>query len=389
MEAIVEANGPSVIDTRPVTLPDRAEVVVVGLGLMGSAATWSLARRGHTVVGLDASPAGHRRGSSHGSSRIFRLAYAEPDYVAMARSALGLWRDLEAEASQALLTQSGALNHGPDADVHSLARVLAASSVEAELLEAGEAAGRWPHLHFEGPVVYHPEAGVIDPEATMAALLRLAAGRGARVFRETPVRSVRPQGTGVRLELAGGSLQADTVVVAAGPWIPSLLHDVVPLPPLTVSQQSVFHFARRAGHEGEPWPAVTHDGDGMTYGLPGGRDGAVPGNIKLGQHAVGGATTANGRDGVVDPQARRWMIDYVQRWWPGLAPEPVAEYSCLYTLTPNDDFFIERRGPLVVCSACSGHGAKFTPLIGEWLADLVEGRPLPLARFGALHHGLA
>lgn len=376
-------------DTRPQTLPDRAEVVVVGLGLMGSAAAWSLTRRGHSVVGLDAFPQGHRRGSSHGSSRIFRLAYAEPDYVAMAKRALGLWRELEAESSQTLLTQTGALNHGPEAGLRSLAGVLAAADIEAELLEAGEAVDRWPHLRFEGPVVYHAEAGVIDPEATMAALLRLAADQGARVFRETPVRSVEPHSTGVRLELASGSLQADTVVVAAGPWIPTLLHDVVPLPPLTVSQQSVFHFARRDGYQGEPWPAVIHDGDGMTYGLPGGRDGAVPGNIKLGQHAAGGATTAEGRDGVVDPHARRWMIDYVRRWWPGLVPEPVAEYSCLYTLTPNDDFFIERRGRLVVCSACSGHGAKFTPLIGEWLADLVEGRPLPTTRFGALHHGLA
>jgi glycine/D-amino acid oxidase-like deaminating enzyme len=191
-----------VIDTPSDPLPDRAEVVVVGLGLMGSAATWSLARRGHSVVGLDAFPAGHRRGSSHGSSRIFRLAYAEPDYVAMAGQALSLWRDLETESSQTLLTQTSALYHGSAADVRSLAGVLAAAGVESELLEGREATGRWPHLRFDGPVLYDADAGVIDPEATITALLRLAEGHGARVFRETPVRAVEPLGTVLSLRQA-------------------------------------------------------------------------------------------------------------------------------------------------------------------------------------------
>ena len=94
--------------------------------------------------------------------------------------------------------------------------------------------------------------------------------------------------------------------------------------------------------------------------------------MKLGEHAAGRTTSPAQRDGVIDPATRRRMGDYVRRFWPGLDPEPVAERACLYTWTPSQDFLIARYGALVVCSACSGHAAKFTPLIGEWLADLVE-----------------
>jgi monomeric sarcosine oxidase len=361
-------------------VPDRVEVVVVGLGLMGTAAVWALARRGHEVVAFDAHAAGHRYGSSHGSSRIFRRAYPEAEYVAMTGQALELWRELERAAGTTLLVTTGGLDHGRDRDVRRLSEALQAGGVVCTLLTPAEAAARWPHLRFEGTVLYHPQAGVIDPEVVMAETSRLAVSNGARLLREAPVESVASQADGAVVRLAGRTVQARTVVVAAGPWTPALLAQVVALPPLTVTQQPVFYYARRDERDDSLWPTVLHDAARQVYGLSGGRDGGRPGAMKLGEHAAGPKTSAARSDRVIDSATRRRMSDYVRRFWPGLDPEPVAERDCLYTWTPSQDFLVARYGALVVCSACSGHAAKFTPLIGEWLADLVERRPLPAAR---------
>ena len=126
---------------------------------------------------------------------------------------------------------------------------------------------------------------------------------------------------------------------------------------------------------------MIHDVGRKVYALPGGHDGAAPCSMKLGEHTAGPVADPEARRGAADAGRRRWMADYVRRFWPGLEPEPVAAYDCLYTRTESGDFVIDRRGLLVVCSACSGHAAKFTPMVGEWLADLVEGRFLPLQRF--------
>jgi sarcosine oxidase len=162
------------------------------------------------------------------------------------------------------------------------------------------------------------------------------------------------------------------VVVAAGAWIEGLVAGLVPLPPLVVTQQQVFHFPR-LDVSADPWPSVIHEDEYPVYHLAGGRDGGVDDDRKIGQHDAGRATTGDTRDGVIDPAARERMIDYVQRWLPGLDPTPRSEATCLYTTTPTEDFVLDRIGPVVVCSACSGHGAKFAPLIGELAADLALG----------------
>jgi glycine/D-amino acid oxidase-like deaminating enzyme len=361
-------------------IPKRADVVVVGAGLMGAAAAWALSARGHHVVVLEARRAGHREGSSHGSSRVFRRAYREPHHIAMTGLAQDRWRLLEAESGTPLLTLTGGLDHGRDPQ--GLYEALRAEGVECELLSADAAGRRWPHMCFAGTVVHYGAAGVFDPELAMAEMLRLAARHGAVIVHECPVTAVEPSASGVRLRVMGGELRAATAVVAAGAWIESLLGGVVTLPKLTVTQQQVFHFARRERDDDSPWPIALHDGAPAVYGLPGGRDGVVPGNMKLGEHDPGTVTTADDRDGIVDAQSRTRMIDYVRRWWPGLEPSPIAAFSCLYTWTDDSDFVIDRVGPLVVLSPCSGHGAKFAPLIGDWAADLVEGRGLPFDRFG-------
>jgi monomeric sarcosine oxidase len=364
----------------------RLQTVVIGAGLMGAASTLALARRGHAVVTLEARRLGHREGSSHGSSRIFRHSYAEEDYVAMTQRALGLWRDIEGLGGRRLLTVTGGLDYGAGRGVARISSAQRAAGVPCELLTAAEAARRWPHLRFAGDVLFTPGAGVIDPELAVAEMLRLARSMGAQVREQTPVLAVEPQTSGVRVVTAGETLCADVAVVAAGPWLPALLDGVLALPRLTVTRQQVFHFARReAGCD--DWPVVLYEDGLSVFGLPGGRDGVAPGNMKVAQHDPGPSAVPGVGDGRIDEAGRARLVEHVRTWWPGLRPEPLAAFTCLYTMTADEDFVVDRAGPLVVCSPCSGHGAKFAPLIGEWAADLAGGGPAPSQRFALRRPG--
>ena len=138
---------------------------------------------------------------------------------------------------------------------------------------------------------------------------------------------------------------------------------------------------------GGPWPIfISEDERGVFYGLPGGRDGEVPGAVKLGEMGRGTPTTAQARDFTVDPAARQRAIAFTRRSLPGLRPNPVNEATCLFTSTDSEDFILDRQGPLVISSACSGHGAKFAPLTGEILADLASGKPAADPRFTLAAH---
>jgi sarcosine oxidase len=139
---------------------------------------------------------------------------------------------------------------------------------------------------------------------------------------------------------------------------------------LAITQQQIFHFPR-LDTEAEPWPSVIHEASEPVYHLAGGRDGGPGDDRKIAEHRHGTATTASGRSGEVDSASRARIVEYVKRWLPGLDPQPRHEATCLYTTTPSEDFVLDRLGRLIVCSPCSGHGAKFAPLIGELTADLV------------------
>ena len=359
-----------------------AQVVVIGAGLMGAASTMTLSQRGHEVVTFEARHPGHRAGSSHGSSRIVRRSYAQPYFVGMTGRALELWRSLEQACGTQLLTITGGLDHGARANASGMFTAMRRAGVSCELMASDAAAERWPHMRFEGDVLYHGEAGVVDPELAISEMLRLARRLGARVEHGTPVVGIETSAGRTLVRTPTETLKAQTVVVAVGPWLPQLLGGLVALPPLKVTQQQVFYFARRDDGDAGTWPVVGFDGGLSAYALPGGRDGMFEGNMKIGDHTAGRVTTADDRDNRIDPEGRRRVVGHVHRWWPGLDPDPVAESTCLYTWTTDEDFIIDRVGSLVVCSPCSGHGAKFSPLIGEWVTDLVENKPTPCPRFG-------
>ncbi|WP_440081658.1 FAD-dependent oxidoreductase [Streptosporangium sp. LJ11] len=365
--------------------PDRieTEVAVIGAGLTGSATAWELARRGHAVTLIEAYDVGHRRGSSHGTSRIYRRAYADPEYVRLTGLAGERWRELENDTGTALLRVTGGVDLGAGRDPEGIARLLAEAGVPHELLSPGAAAERWPFMRFEGPVLHHPEAGTADADAAVAAAVNRAAELGAQVLTGVRFTDAEPLPCGrVRLRTEGPEVTAATVVVAAGPWLPELagrLGVPVGLPPLRVTQQQVFHF--RSRDPDARWPVFVHTDGPQIYGLPSGGDGGSRPAVKVAQHDAGRPVTATARDGVVDPASRAVVTAHVRRWLPGLDPAPVSEASCLYTITPDEDFVLDRVGPVVIASPCSGHGAKFAPLIGQMTADLALGHTEPHPRF--------
>ncbi len=368
----------------------RADLIIVGAGLAGSAAAWAASARGTDVVVLEAFGPGHRRGSSHGSARIFRRAYPDPLYVRLTGQAGELWRKLADEAGESLLLMTGGLDFGAERNPEHLHAVLTSCGVPASLLTPAAAAERWPYFSFagSGPVMYHADSGVVDPERAMAAMLRLAAGRGADVRFDTPVThlATAPGGDGAVVHTDSGTFTAPVAVIAAGGWLPPLLGSLVALPPLQVTQQQAFHFAPREV-PAAPWPIfIFGDAAGHVYGLPGGRDGEAPGAIKIGEHHNGKVTTAAGRDGIVDAAARERVTAFARERVPGLESAPVNDLTCLYTTTASEDFILDRQGPLVIASACSGHGAKFAPLLGEIIAGLASGRPSPDPRFTLAAH---
>jgi monomeric sarcosine oxidase len=369
---------------------ERADVIIIGAGLAGSAAAWALARRGRSVTVIEAFPPGHRRGSSHGSARIFRRAYPDPFYVRLTGHAQRLWRQLGDEAGEDLVLTTGAVDFGPARVQEKMYDILISLGVPAELIPAAAATERWPGMSFgTDPVMFHSDGGVIDPERAMETMLAIATARGAQLYYESPVLGLEPSQAGAAVHTADRTWHAPTVVVAAGAWLEPLLGGQVTLPPLVVTQQEAFHFApAEPTSEVEPWPAfICHD-EIVRYGLPAGRDGEVPGAVKIGEHRNGTITTGDHRDGIVSPAARDRVCAFVRQWCSGLDPAPVGEVTCLYTSTASEDFILDRQGPFVICSPCSGHGAKFAPLVGEIAADLACGGASPDPRFTlAAHRG--
>jgi sarcosine oxidase len=255
--------------------------------------------------------------------------------------------------------------------------------------------------------LFQPDGGVLDPDRAMAVLLRLAAAGGAEIHFGTPVTSIQPAAAGgAAVRTRAGEFTAPVAVVAVGAWLEPMMGGIVGLPPLTVTQEQVLHLSPRTpppapvamttgspapASPAPPWPTFIYQ-DEMTcfYGLPGGRDGGAPGAVKISAHHAGKRVTADTRDFAIDPRMRQRILAFAARYLPGLDNSNMHhETTCLYTTTASEDFILDRRGPLVIASACSGHGAKFAPLLGEIIADLAQGRPPPDPRFTLAAHRAA
>ena len=344
-----------------------ADVAVVGAGAAGLATARALARSGRDVVVFEQFALGHSRGSSHGTSRIFRLAYEDPTYVAMARAALPLWRELERESGTELIRTTGSLDVG--ANLEALQAALRENGVSAEILDRRELARRFPRLRLPEPeALFHAEGGFARADRTQAALLASARAHGADFREGTVVRAIEPADGVVVVTTAQGPVSVRSAVVTAGSWAPKLLAPLGIDLPVTVTRETVVHF-RLADPDGLP-TVIDRSLDPSTrreaYALP------SPGiGLKAGVHRSGKRADPD-TEGVPDEAVWRAAAEWVRERYELPDADPVLVETCLYTSTDDERFVFERHGRIVVCSACSGHGFKFTPEVGRRVAALAE-----------------
>lgn len=364
--------------------------LVVGAGLAGSATAWQLAERGHVVTLVEATAPANQGGSSHGSARILRYAYPDPFYTRLVVQARGAWDEVEERTGAQLIRRTGALDFGSARDPRMLAGVLRAAGVPGQVLPREEAAGRWPGIGVDTDVLWHPDAGVLDAQQAVLSMTDLAVRAGATLLTDWPVADIRRAAGGYDVVSArGDGIHTDRVVVSAGAWLPDLVRRLPAgsglaalMPALEVRKEQVHHFPYRDEAESLSWPTFIHKRDDLsTYSLPGGRDASFRGQ-KVAEYNGGPViASAAHSDGRVEERNRARVVEYVERFVPGLVPEPYAEATCLFTNTVSQDFVIDGRDGITIVSPCSGHGAKFAPLVGRLAADAASGRPGVPARF--------
>jgi sarcosine oxidase len=353
------------------------DVVVVGLGATGAAALHRLARRGVRVLGIERLTPGHDQGSSHGESRIIRLGYFEhPSYVPLLRRTYELWRELEAEAEAKLLHVTGIVEIGPPGG-EVVSGTLAASRLHAlphDLMDAAETMRRFPAFNLPEDYVgvFQADGGFIAAEAGIAAMLAQARAAGAEIQTGTGVHSVTPQGNSVRVETSAGPIDAETAIVAAGPWLSKLMPDLTASLRVTREVMAWFEPPNPAPFRAGPFPVFLLESPlGQHYGFPAWRGGLV----KIAKHHHRDQTADPDHvDRVVSAEDEALIRPFVARYIPAASGPLRSAKTCLYTMTPDRDFLIGRlpAAPnILIASPCSGHGFKFAPAIGEILADLV------------------
>jgi sarcosine oxidase len=357
------------------------DVAIAGLGAMGSAVAHHAALRGARVVGFDRFAPPHALGSSHGETRIIREAYFEdPRYVPIVQRAYDLWLRLERDAGRRLLQRTGGLMIGPEGGA--LVRGAIASGEAHRLphqrLDAAELRRRFPALapRDHEVAVWEPRAGMLFPEACIAAQLEAARRAGATLRPDDPVTAWRATGASVEVETAAGRVSAGVLVLAANAWLPLLAPD---LPfRITVTRQVLHWFEPAARPERlEPdrlgiWIWEDEPGRFM-YGFP-----AVAGQVKVAVHGEGSPTGPDALDRTVgDDEVGAMRVRLASRI-PDAAGASVRAAACMYANTADGHFVIDRHPGhpnVLVLSCCSGHGFKFASAIGEIAAQLaLDGR---------------
>lgn len=360
------------------------DVIVVGLGGMGSSAAYRLAQRGLRVLGIEQFRPAHELGSSHGGSRIVRKAYFEgPAYVPLLMRAYELWDELSADFGERLFTRCGALMIGaPDSAVVAGALTSARHwNLPHDYLDSTELARRYPQFRlYPGQVaVFERDAGYALPEATVLANIELALDAGAELWFETAVESIELGPGGVHISAGGEAVHAPKLVLATGAWANRLAN--MDQFPLSVTRQTThwFETSRPDDFDSERFPVYLWDIPGpreiQLYGFP-----AVPGEI--------GVKTAIYKDGqttAVDPDQLERTVSasdtepvrqLINAGLPGLDGDLVRSSVCMYPGAEGDDFVLGLHpgssGRVVLAVGFSGHGFKFVPVIGEIVADLVQ-----------------
>jgi len=352
------------------------DAIVAGLGSHGSAAAYHLAKREHRVLGFDRFARGHTLASFGGLSRIIRLSYYEhSSYVPLLKRAWDLWRELERESGEALLTQTGGLYMGPpEGDLVSGALASARMhDLAHEVLDNAELKRRYPVFDVDRDWIglLDAQAGWLAPERSIETHLRLAERHGASLRFAEPIERWERDGEGVRVFSARGSYRSRRLVIAAGAWLPRLLPQLAPH--LWVERNVLFWFEPRGEIDAfARLPVyIVDDTDRMYYGFP-----YDPGNgLKMAGLHFGDRVDPDTVDREPSVRDEERVRAWLRRRMPLADGERRRAQVCMYTNSPDGQFIIDREGPVAYASACSGHGFKFASAVGEILADLtISGR---------------
>jgi sarcosine oxidase len=371
--------------------------IIVGLGAMGSATAYHLARRGHKVLGLERYAPAHDQGSSHGQSRIIRLAYFEdPAYVPLLQRAYELWHELNATASERVLSITGGMmiSEGGSDLVERCTRSAIEYNLPHEILDGKEIKRRFPQFNAPNDAVglYETVGGIVYPEAAIRMHQAGALAAGATLRFEEPMLSWQASAGGDRVQVttAQGTYEAERLIFAVGAWAPEILRDTGL--PLTVKRNILYWFEPNGQTEYFQldncpiyiWEASERP---SIYGFP-----ILPGTphgVKIAFHNFGPLCTPETVDRTVTEQdverIRTWLANRIPAVSQGRL---VATATCFYTLTPDEDFLIDthpNHQQVLICSPCSGHGYKFASAMGEIMADLAEHGTTrhPIEIFGA------
>ena len=384
-------------------MTETADVVVVGLGAVGSATLHRLARRGVRAIGLDRFDPPHDRGSTHGETRVTRLAVAEGDaYVPLVRRSHEIWRELEAETGETLLMQigmlvigegNGAPSHGQAGFLGSTIAVAERNGIPHDVLDSAAIRRRWPQFQVRDAErgFFEPTAGIAFPERAVATQLRLAREHGAVIRTNETVHAIAPNGSGVAVTTGRGRIEAARVVLAAGAWLPGLVGGALARV-ARVQRQTLLWFDPDEPALFDParcpvfiWMHGQQEEDYL-YGFPiqpGGRA------VKVASERYGPSIDPDHVDrNVPEEEWRGLYARHVAGRLRGLSDRLVRAVTCLYTVTPDAGFVLDHAhgGAVITASACSGHGFKHAPALGERLADMAAGdlavdAPFSLGRF--------
>jgi sarcosine oxidase len=392
----------SLVFTKDSHLKREYDAIVIGLGAMGSAAAYQLAKRGAKVLGLDRYAPPHRFGSTHGETRITRIACGEGlEYTPLAVRSNELWRQIERETGASLITQNGfasiagkkrAAKAGNAEFLEVTIAAAKAAGIEYEILDGKNFRRRFPAFNVkDGDAVYFDRVGgFLRPEICVETQLRLAREKGAELRLNERALSFEETGGAVSVKTAAGEYSAQTLIISAGPWLPELI-DAKLMPGLKVTRQIVCWFrvkdtARFEDFQPARFPVFVWQVPAVqiSYGFP--ALGGPADGVKISTEQYDVAVDPENMERTVSPtESRALYEEYVEPYFPGLSAECVRSDVCLYTSVPGSRFVIDRHPAhrrTIVVSPCSGHGFKHSAAIGEAVAQMALGEPhLDLSKF--------
>jgi sarcosine oxidase len=382
--------------------PQQFDVIVAGVGGMGSAAVYHLARRGRRVLGLERFDIPNEMGSSHGLTRIIRLAYYEdPAYVPLLQRAYVLWRDLERATGDHLLHITGSVDAGPpgSAVFEGSRRSCVLHDLPHEVVNSAELTRRYPgyHLPAETMAVLQPDGGFLLPERCIVAHVTAAQALGAEVHGREQILDWEPLDGGVRVHTTRGVYEAGRLIVTAGPWAATLLPQLATLARPERQVLAWLQPSRPALFTPERFPVFNLVvPEGRFYGFP---IFGIPG-FKFGKyHHLEEQVDPDRVDRECHPRDEAVLRAFAERYFPDGAGPTMSLRVCLFTNSPDEHFIVDRHPEhpqVVIAAGFSGHGFKFCSVIGEILADLAGEGPTPhdiglfrLARFADHAAGLS